>query len=58
MNGTPFGGDDLIPAIMFGLLDDESDDENMHLCARCDSLIEGGIEECPVCAAEYESNES
>lgn len=54
MNGTPMGGDDLIPAIMLGLLDDECDDPNVHLCARCDSPIEDGLEECPVCAAEDE----
>ncbi|HEY3413674.1 MAG TPA: hypothetical protein VGM51_11570 [Armatimonadota bacterium] len=54
MNGTPFGGDDLVAAIMFGMLDEECDDPKVHLCARCDSPIEDGVEECPVCAAEYE----
>jgi rubrerythrin len=33
----------------------EGDWDNAHLCAMCGCVIEDPLEECPVCAAEYDA---
>lgn len=33
----------------------EGDWDNAHLCAMCGCEIEDPLEECPVCAAEYDA---
>jgi rubrerythrin len=56
MRNAPGDGVQFDPAFLAGILEKDQDAPSVHLCALCDSTIEDPLEECPICAAELDSD--